>query len=115
MTRVDYWQDDATKTYYLSVVGHAGYASAGNDIVCAGVSAVSYALLGFLLNAEEDLTELSQETEDGRVVVLAQGNDRICTAFEMALIGYLQIEKQYPTHVEVHIADKRSADSWERP
>lgn len=104
MTRVDYWHDDATNTHYLSVIGHAGYAQTGQDIVCAGISAVSWALLGFLLNAEGDLEEVSQETENGRVVVLARGNQRIDTAFEMALIGYLQIEKQYPTNVEVNIA-----------
>ena len=104
MTRIDYWKDGATGTHYLSVIGHANWAGAGNDIVCAALSAVSYTLLGFLLNAEADTEELSQETESGRVVILCKGNQRIDTAFEMALIGYLQIEKQYPHHVCVNAA-----------
>ena len=100
MTEVAYWKDGAG-THYLSVTGHANWAAAGNDIVCAALSAISYTLLGFLLNAEEDTEELSQETDSGRVVILCKGNQRIDTAFEMALIGYLQIEKQYPHHVRV--------------
>ena len=104
MTTVTYWKDETTNAHYLNVDGHAGWASAGNDIVCAALSAVSYTLLGFLLNAGEDIEEISQEVDSGRVVVLCRGNERIDTAFEMALIGYLQIEKQYPHHVGVHIA-----------
>ena len=104
MTRIDYWHDDATDSHYLSVIGHAGYAKEGSDIVCSAVSAISWTLLGFLHNAEGDIQELSQEVESGRAVVLCKGNGRIDTAFEMALIGYLQIQKQYPTFVEVHIA-----------
>ena len=104
MTAVTYWKDDKTKTHYLRVEGHANWASTGGDIVCAALSAVSYTLLGFLLNASADIEELSQEVDSGRVVILCRGNERIDTAFEMALIGYLQIEKQYPHHVGVHIA-----------
>lgn len=101
MTTVTYWQDEASKTHYLRVEGHANWAEAGNDIVCAAISTVSYTLLGFLHNAEEDIDELSAETDEGCVVALCKGNERIDTAFEMAFIGYLQIEKQYPRHVRV--------------
>lgn len=39
---------------HISIVGHAGYAPAGHDIVCAGVSAVSHAaILGLNAIAEE--------------------------------------------------------------
>lgn len=106
MTRVDYWHDDGSGIHYLSVLGHAGYASEGKDIVCAAVSAVSWTLLGFLHNAREDIEELSREAESGLVLVLCKGNERIDTAFEMALIGYLQIEQQYPTYVEVNYCRK---------
>ena len=104
MTRIDYWRDEETGSHCLNVAGHAGYASEGNDIVCAAVSAVSWTLLGFLHNAGDDIEELSQGADSGRVVVICKGNERIDTVFEMALIGYLQIEKQYPTFVEVHTA-----------
>ena len=32
----------------ITVSGHAGYAPAGQDIVCAAVSALTYALAGYL-------------------------------------------------------------------
>ena len=115
MTRVDYWRDEASGTHYLSILGHAGYSTEGNDIVCAAVSTVSWTLLGFLLNAGDDIEEITHETEPGTVVVLCKGKERIDTAFEMAIIGYLQIEKQYPAYVAVNIAAKRAADSRERP
>lgn len=47
----------------FQVSGHAGYASAGNDIVCAGVSAVAVGSV----NAVEKLTgiELKAQMRDG--------------------------------------------------
>ena len=42
------------KGYSLRITGHAGYAPAGQDIVCAAVTILSYALGGMLLRAESE-------------------------------------------------------------
>lgn len=86
----------------LAIFGHAGYAKAGEDIVCAGVSAIGYALLGFLRNSTE-AKGLSTLVEGGNLCISAKGGDRVCAAFEMAYIGLAQISKTYPQYVDCHI------------
>ena len=88
----------------LEIKGHAGYSEQGNDIVCAGVSAITYTLLGFLNNHKDDIWYLRAHTESGDAAITCVGNDKIDTAFEMAIIGYAQIANQYPDNVNIHIS-----------
>lgn len=97
MIRVDYTRKGNYHT--LTVHGHAGYDDTGRDIVCAGVSAISYALLGYLHHA--GCVVADAKTESGDLGIACWGGE---AAFDMAMIGYLQIERQYPRNVEVHIA-----------
>lgn len=82
----------------LTVIGHAGYAPHGSDIVCAGVSAITFALIGYLSNRADDPCV---SVENGEVLVSCNGEDN---AFEMALTGYKQHSEKYPQYVEVHTA-----------
>jgi len=47
MTTVEIWRKNGRIVRYESY-GHSGYAEAGSDIVCAGVSSLVYAPLGGL-------------------------------------------------------------------
>ena len=85
----------------LSIAGHAGYAENGSDIVCAGVSAIAYALLGFLENDDDVVYEDEPICEEGRLEIDCRGGDRANAAFDMAMIGLLQIAEQYPRCVSV--------------
>jgi uncharacterized protein YsxB (DUF464 family) len=98
--RVNYLREGSR--HRLSVTGHAGYATHGNDIVCAGVSSISYALLGYLHNIECEIAQAS--TESGDMMLDVRGDRMTDGAFDMALVGYLQIAKKYPQHVDVYIA-----------
>lgn len=100
MIRVNYSQEGSR--YRLAVTGHAGYSANGNDIVCAGVSAISYALLGYLQNSPAVATEAHMDSGD--LMIDCTGPETICAVFEMALIGYLQISKKYPQCVDVYIS-----------
>lgn len=100
MTQVRYTVTE--ERHELAIFGHAGYAKAGEDIVCAGVSAIGYALLGFLRNTTE-AKGLSFLEESGNLVVSAQGGERVSAAFEMAYIGLAQIQRSYPQYVDCHI------------
>jgi uncharacterized protein YsxB (DUF464 family) len=84
--------------YNLSITGHAGY-NPGNDIVCAGASAISYTLLGMLdhLGVEYDSIE---EPGDMRVVLSSKRID-VRKAFQMAIIGLAQIAKAYSRYMSV--------------
>ena len=104
MVRIRYRRTDTMHT--LAVVGHAGYSSDGNDIVCAGVSAVVYALLGFLHNLPDNGKRLTDRVESGETVIFWQGdNVESSCAFRMAEIGLLQIAQRYPEYVTFADAD----------
>lgn len=99
MTYVNFEQSWDNNT--LSVSGHAGFSTAGNDIVCAGVSAVTYALLGWLENNRDSGIFVSSDVQSGEVLIQAGRTKEADTAFEVALIGLLQIAQSYPDHVAV--------------
>lgn len=89
--------------YRMTLRGHAGY-NPGNDVVCAGVSAIVLSLLGWLANASEHITETrAMRYEPGSVDIDVAGDDALKTAFDMAVIGLQQIELGYPefAHVEI--------------
>lgn len=85
----------------LEMTGHADY-NPGNDVVCAGASAIAYTLLGYLHNAEGHLLEMQEETvESGNLLVRCLGDEMVAEAHKMALIGFLQLAERYPEHVSV--------------
>lgn len=100
MIRVNYLREG--NHHKLSVTGHAGYATHGDDIVCAGVSAISFALLGYLNHAGCDISEA--RADSGDLLLDVEGDKLTTGAFDMAMVGYLQISRKYPQHVDVYIA-----------
>ena len=85
----------------LTMTGHADYCP-GNDIVCAGASAIAYALLGYLHNAGEHLGEMVEERVlPGDLRVDCLGDEMVGECYKMALIGFLQLEAAYPDYVDV--------------
>lgn len=79
----------------MTVQGHAGYGAKGQDVVCAAVSALVYALVATL---EE--TDNIRETviRPGYATVAAKENDR---AFDVIRGGIAQIATRYPAYVTV--------------
>ena len=80
----------------VTVSGHAGYAPAGRDIVCAAVSALVYALAGRL--RETGRLERFQSAP-GYAEIAGTGD----CAREFALVrcGLALLAQQYPGRVEV--------------
>lgn len=87
----------------LSVNGHAGYAEKGQDIVCAGVSAIVYALLGWLENNSEYARFVSIDDNNGEVIIACEGSEKVSAVFYMAAIGIENIMNTYPDHVDIEI------------
>lgn len=102
------------RAHDLSITGHAGYDEHGHDIVCAGISAITYTLLGFIENHVEDLQSRDISVESGSVFIICTGNETIDTAFDMALLGYEQIAAKYPNNVSVTYMPQLAADSREK-
>lgn len=102
MITVIYANEDCHR---LKIEGHAGYDRSGRDIICAAVSAITFSLLGWLESDGGAIYEDTPVMESGKTVIACRGDDRLDAAFDMALIGYLQIERQYPDYIKVIIPD----------
>ena len=85
----------------LAVNGHARYAEYGKDIVCAGVSSLVQALIGYAENHPHIIECIS--IEDGDVLISCNGGTEIAAVFYMTAIGLEQISNQYPAHVQIDI------------
>lgn len=82
----------------ITVEGHAGAAPKGEDLVCAAVTMLVYALEDMLQMYGEGLeTELAE----GRYVVNGQGNCKAETAIEMFICGVVDLSTHYPEHVKL--------------
>lgn len=84
-------------TLEISFSGHAGYAGPGQDIVCAGVSALFYAL-AFGING------LSPEAAgmEGKTIVVTRDTPEIRGAIAVVFEGLKAIEREYPEHVKIN-------------
>lgn len=103
MVRAKYIVDDQTHT--LSVVGHANYAEYGRDIVCAGVSAIVQALIGWCEENYETVTCISIDSQAGEVIISCDGGEGVAAVFSMASIGLEQMADSYPDHVQIDISE----------
>lgn len=98
------------KRYSVEICGHAGYGEPGKDIVCAGVSALTYALANYLL-ASKNVCHPEIE-DDGNFCMSCilgdyysgAGADKAREVLGAMEQGYHLLEKEYPGHVKMKIA-----------
>jgi len=87
----------------MDLTGHAGY-NPGNDVVCAGISALAYALVGELKRRKVSFRRckldegIHIETEPFMEEVERSGMDAV---YETCLTGLRQIQAAYPAHIEI--------------
>jgi len=87
----------------LTVLGHANYGEYGKDIVCAGVSALVQALIGWLEENHYKASFISVDPKDGELIISCEGGEEVASVFNMASIGLEQIADCYPDHVQIDI------------
>ena len=85
---------------HLVLCGHAGYSGSGGDIVCAAVSGIFYALLGYLANCGVGLKINRLGSGIADVECGPCGEE----AMKLCCIGLLQIALTYPGTVSVDSA-----------
>ena len=83
--------------YRLYVTGHANYAP-GNDIVCAGVSALVSALVQYAKQSPA-CRHLRCHAQKGEVFLSCRGG--LGAGFDMTVGGLCAIAASYPAHVTV--------------
>lgn len=85
------------------ITGHAGYAESGQDIVCAGVSALAQATC-FTLNRTNNAIF---DMRDGDMSVHITNPDDVSSAIlEVLENGIHLISREYPDHVSLKVERK---------
>lgn len=84
----------------ITVSGHAGFAEAGKDIVCAGVTA----LIQTLIKSVSDLTEdkIEYEISPGRAdIYYGDPSEEGKLLVDSFFIGICLIADEFPDHVRI--------------
>ena len=100
-------------TLRLEAAGHAGYAPAGQDIVCAGASILMQTLV-YLLAGESGVESDAWETPEGpclAVKALPPVSQPVENAFEFAKAGFTLLAERYPDHLRYADASSRGEKS----
>ena len=96
MIKVNYTELDgpAGPTCWLEASGHAGYAPAGQDIVCAGASTLMQTLCALLAGEEGTRSGVWDEPDGPRLAVTAAAPQKpwVEGAFEFAKAGFALLE-----------------------
>ena len=82
----------------LTLCGHANYAPCGSDIVCAAVSGMLYALIGYLINLGKGNFRINAVRE-GYADVLC--GEEYTEQVKLVFLGLVQLAATYPGHISV--------------
>lgn len=103
MTKITY------RDYYDKILiiaeGHSGYATCGEDIVCAGVSTLIYTLINALLDEEawEHIKFLRNIQRDGYIYLEIEyfdfSKERVHGITDTFLTGVLMLQENYPKYI----------------
>lgn len=85
-------------TYSFKAEGHAGY-NPGNDIVCASVCVLTYALAGRLQELGCNITD--NNIIGGYAAFSFPVNSFTAQAVKTAFCGFRMLQKQYPDNVRI--------------
>ena len=106
------WVSLTENSHILTANGHA----VGNTQVCAAVSALLYALAGYLKNAGRRVYRMEEMTlQPGKACIRCLGDGHVRAAYEMTALGLLQIAKSYPESLSVHYLRENNYYRGEKP
>ena len=97
----------------LEAAGHAGYAPAGQDIVCAGASTVMQGLVYLLAGEENAYSEAFDEPDGPRLAVSVDApcEEWVRGAFELAKACFVLLAERYPENVRFADVSRRGEKS----
>ena len=97
----------------LEAAGHAGYAPAGQDIVCAGASTVMQGLVYLLAGEENAHSEAFDEPDGPRLAVSVDApcEEWVSGAFELAKACFALLAERYPENVRFADVSRRGKES----
>ena len=97
----------------LEAAGHAGYAPAGQDIVCAGDSTVMQGLVCLLAGEKSARSDAFDEPDGPRLAVQADAPcaEWVQGAFELAKACFALLAERYPENVRFADVSRRGEKS----
>ena len=97
----------------LEAAGHAGYAPAGQDIVCAGASTVMQGLVCLLAGEKSARSDAFDEPDGPRLAVQADAPcaEWVQGAFELAKVCFALLAERYPENVRFADVSRRGEKS----
>ena len=97
----------------LEATGHAGYAPAGQDIVCAGASTVMQGLVCLLAGEKSARSDAFDEPDGPRLAVQADAPcaEWVQGAFELAKACFALLAERYPENVRFADVSRRGEKS----
>ncbi len=84
----------------VEISGHAGYAPAGQDIICAAVSAIGYTLIASLQRTAPH--GLSFTAKPGYMCITCPDSEESRQAFSFAADGFGPIAEQNSAYVKFY-------------
>jgi uncharacterized protein YsxB (DUF464 family) len=117
MLEVSFLRDDRGRLAAVRAFGHADFAVAGEDVVCAGVSAILQAArLGLEEHAKIPLEATQQSGELEMAWPAGVRDDPAVVAIvETAELAVRQIAEQFPQHVRIVPARRGGATTRPNP
>lgn len=91
-------------TVWFRCEGHAGFAKAGEDIVCAGISTLAQSFAAFIsaLDAEKEIMLKRFIIEDGLIdIIFDDFKKNTESAQTMTLLGFRMLEDQFPDYLHL--------------
>ena len=103
MTRCEFFTEDDRITGF-SVSGHSGYAEAGQDIVCAAISAVvtmAEAVINDVCHANAKVRQKSDADISLTLPTTCDEEETIQAVLNGMLLTLLNIQEDHPDYIEV--------------
>ncbi len=100
MIKITIYQNQSGKYERLHCIGHAGFAKAGEDIVCAGISALVINTLNAIEKLTDEAFQAETNQESGLIDVRYQkpvGHDGKLL-LDALVLGLQDIQNQYGTN-----------------
>lgn len=104
-----------SRAYKISVSGHSGYAAVGSDIVCAGVSALAYALsIGLNATQHENTADPDKALMEYSAKWSAQEDVWVRKVIGSIENGLEWIANQYPENLKMEVENMGECSNHEK-
>lgn len=107
MISIDIVQQKDKPVEKIHIYGHAQFDDYGKDIVCAGISMLTFTVINQIYKIEKEIgnTKLKESKvlieENDITLINHTNNDKINLLFDTLLTGFTQTEQEYPDFVKI--------------